>query len=329
MKKKIVYIIKIIALAVIVVYMIRSGIFTVDIIRKLISTSSLKYIFVSAVLYLLSQFICAYRIKLLARSVNAEICIASFFNITMVGNFFNMVIPGAVGGDIVKMLTMHRYGVSDSGKIFALFLTDRVIGLYSLIISAFLGAIYLFLIHRQAKYEHELLVLLITLAIILCGTVLFIALINMQNIRNIIKEMIKKKINNSQILFFIEFIKSVVNDKASALLLLLSIFSQYLSVIAILILTGIINSSIDGFNVSFLSITSITLLFGIIPVTPGNLGWTELVAAYAWSLVGSSNGSAIFLYWRVVTVFSSLPWGVIYLMSPQYKSHNKVMHAND
>lgn len=66
--------------------------------------------------------------------------------------------------------------------------------------------------------------------------------------------------------------------------------------------------------VSLLAVAAVVILIGIIPVTPGNIGWTELVAAFAWSIVGSHSGAAIFLYWRIVTVICSLPGGVIYLI---------------
>jgi len=59
---------------------------------------------------------------------------------------------------------------------------------------------------------------------------------------------------------------------------------------------------------------AIVLLFGIIPVTPGNIGWTELVASMGWSVVGSTAGGIIFFYWRIVCIIFSLPGGVLYLL---------------
>ena len=59
--------------------------------------------------------------------------------------------------------------------------------------------------------------------------------------------------------------------------------------------------------------SSIVLLLGIIPVTPGNIGWTELVASTGWSVVGSAAGGIIFFYWRIVSILFSLPGGLLYL----------------
>jgi uncharacterized membrane protein YbhN (UPF0104 family) len=66
------------------------------------------------------------------------------------------------------------------------------------------------------------------------------------------------------------------------------------------------SKDMPGF-ITLLAVSSIVMLFGIIPVTPGNIGWIELIAAFGWSAVGSDAGAEIFLYWRVVTVCCSLP----------------------
>jgi uncharacterized membrane protein YbhN (UPF0104 family) len=67
--------------------------------------------------------------------------------------------------------------------------------------------------------------------------------------------------------------------------------------------------------VALTAVSSIVMLFGIIPVTPGNIGWTELVASVGWSVVGSTAGGIIFFYWRIVNILFSLPGGLFYLLS--------------
>ena len=35
-----------------------------------------------------------------------------------------------------------------------------------------------------------------------------------------------------------------------------------------------------------MAVSSIIMLFGIVPITPGNLGWTESVATVGWGMLG-------------------------------------------
>jgi uncharacterized membrane protein YbhN (UPF0104 family) len=65
--------------------------------------------------------------------------------------------------------------------------------------------------------------------------------------------------------------------------------------------------------IALLAISSIVMLLGVIPVTPGNIGWTELLATFGWSTIGSRGGAEIFLSWRIITVICSLLGGLFYL----------------
>jgi hypothetical protein len=65
--------------------------------------------------------------------------------------------------------------------------------------------------------------------------------------------------------------------------------------------------------IALVAISSIVMLLGVIPVTPGNISWTELLATFGWSAVGSRGGAEIFLSWRIITVICSLLGGLFYL----------------
>jgi len=65
--------------------------------------------------------------------------------------------------------------------------------------------------------------------------------------------------------------------------------------------------------IALVAVSSIVMLLGVIPVTPGNIGWTELLATFGWSTIGSQGGAEIFLSWRITTVICSLLGGFFYL----------------
>ncbi len=52
---------------------------------------------------------------------------------------------------------------------------------------------------------------------------------------------------------------------------------------------------------------------GIIPVSPGNLGWTESLGSLLWSSQGLGWGGKLWLSYRLVTVLVSLT-GLIFFL---------------
>lgn len=55
------------------------------------------------------------------------------------------------------------------------------------------------------------------------------------------------------------------------------------------------------------------LLLNTIPLSPGNVGWTEVMAASVWALFGESDGVVVFVVFRVLLTVFSLGGSVIWL----------------
>ena len=91
-----------------------------------------------------------------------------------------------------------------------------------------------------------------------------------------------------------------------------SILIQLCSLAGLLILGNIVAEGLRDV-IPLVTVSTIVILVSVIPVTPGNLGWTELIAALGWSAAGSNAGATIFLNWRIVTIICSLPWGLVFL----------------
>jgi uncharacterized membrane protein YbhN (UPF0104 family) len=93
---------------------------------------------------------------------------------------------------------------------------------------------------------------------------------------------------------------------------LISLCIQLLSLLGLLILVNLLNTPLPDY-LTLMAVSSVVILIGIIPVTPGNIGWVELVASMGWSAIGSNAGGILFFYWRIITILFTLPWGILYI----------------
>lgn len=100
-----------------------------------------------------SAFICALRWFRLATVQGVTVSFRQIFELTMIGNFFNTFLPGAVGGDLIK--AWYIAGHSQQSKTRGIFtvLLDRIIGLSVII---FYAAITLFFFLDLLRSEHQL-----------------------------------------------------------------------------------------------------------------------------------------------------------------------------
>ena len=57
--------------------------------------------------------------------------------LTFIGHFYNMLLPGQVGGEAVKSVRLAQLGVSPAGAVFSV-VADRITGLLALLV---LGAV--------------------------------------------------------------------------------------------------------------------------------------------------------------------------------------------
>jgi hypothetical protein len=84
----------------------------------------LRLFALSSVAYLLLLFLAAVRWSIL---LGGEHTVAKLFSLTLIGAFFNNLLPGAVGGDAVKAYYLYR-DTGKGGKSIASVFLDRYVG---------------------------------------------------------------------------------------------------------------------------------------------------------------------------------------------------------
>jgi glycosyltransferase 2 family protein len=111
---------------------------------------------------------------LLLRIEKIDLPLTDALKLTLVGHFWNNVLPGAVTGDVVKMYYLGKKSPEKKAEAYATVMIDRVIGLAALVYLAFFAALFnmSFVLapdHEKLKltfYGNALLVIGFTVAIL-------------------------------------------------------------------------------------------------------------------------------------------------------------------
>jgi len=321
-KKHIIRVLKAVLALAIVAYLFRSDRISLQAIRQLFSIHNIPYLCLSALFFIASQFFSGIRLKGLLKTIDFTLNTRSAFAITMVGNFFNTVLPGMIGGDIVKGMYLAKQEPELKGRSAGILIMDRSVGLLALSLTGAAAIVYLLLTSSRVSsmYARQLTAVLwlVFAAIVLFGMVLLAA--NNKRVRQRIKDVMLSRFSKGLLFHMAEgFGKLAEGKKVLFLSFLLSFLIQLLSLFGLLVLVEVLHAAHPD-SIVILAVSSVVMLVGIVPLTPGNIGWVELVASFGWSAVGSNMGGQIFLFWRIVTTLCSLPWGLHYLNPLKRKS---------
>jgi uncharacterized protein (TIRG00374 family) len=319
MKKLITFTIKVIIASVLIYYLFSKNLLKSEYFLTFFSYGNLFNIALSSLLFLFSQFLASVRIKSFLYHSNIPAKILFIIQVTFVGNFFNMVVPGLVGGDLVKgyyLVNSEKEMKGISSGITGIIVIDRLIGILALSLIAGISLFYLTLYKKLflEVYQNEInLILYIIFSILIIAVTVFMVGRN-KRIRSFIRGRLEAIKDRSFILNTLSGMAKLLS--APQLLVktfILSLLIQFSSLLGILILAGLADD-IWREGLSLLASSSVVMFVGLIPITPGNIGWTELVGAFAWTAVGSDAGARVFAYWRIIVILCSLPGGLIYIL---------------
>ncbi len=245
----------------------------------LLKSSNLLLLFLAFILFNISKIISAVRLNWYFKEIDVEIEERNNIVLYYVGMFYNLFLPGGIGGDGYKALLIKRMFNVKVTPIFKALLLDRVSGLIALIFLASL----LFMVSDYAIYPITILAIIVA---ILIYPIFYL---------------VSKRYN-----IFIKYF-----NRTTILGLLVQIF-QLLSAIAIIY--ALPQSS---HLVEFLVLFLISSVVAVLPITIGGVGVRELTFLYGLGYigVGASLGVAFSFIFFLITLLSSLI-GILFLNRP-------------
>ncbi|MFT4093953.1 MAG: lysylphosphatidylglycerol synthase transmembrane domain-containing protein [Niabella sp.] len=132
--------------------------------RKLWAGAVAWPLIIALIAFIFSQFISSFRVLQFFHNVQIPIPVIENFKLYLLGMFYNLFLPGGIGGDGYKILVLKkRYNVTHKDVFTAVFF-DRLSGLWAL---GFLLAILSFFLPQLKEYK------LLTAAGFFTGTVIY------------------------------------------------------------------------------------------------------------------------------------------------------------
>jgi uncharacterized membrane protein YbhN (UPF0104 family) len=230
-----------------------------------------------------SKIISALRLNIFFREIGLNISEGSNFRLYLTGMFYNLFLPGGIGGDGYKIWLLKRTRNHSLKQITAAVLLDRINGLLAIGIMIAVGILF---IPRAESFRFA--VPLLTM-ILLFGYSIFVKLI------------------------FRNFLGSVITTT------LLSLFAQLLQIITVLFISYSIG--IKGSMVPISIIFLISSAVAVLPFTIGGIGARELVFLYSSQFLGieMSSAVAVSLIFLIITAITSLA-GIYYaVVLPEFE----------
>jgi len=319
MKKLLKILLKILLVGSILVYLVQSGRLNFEKLMLFKDAPEILALMVG-VLVLVVVPMATFRWWLLLRAIGVQVNPKQTFILTWIGNFFNTTLPGAVTGDVVKgyyvIKAQHEEGRT---RAFMTLLIDRIVGLFGLIVMAFLALVLnLELILSQERLHSLAWMITVPFG----GTVVFyaIAVFPFKEGRDpfirLFQRLPAKKISLKVYSAF----KSYQHQKSTLLLtLLLAIGIHTLIALLFFQVANLMGLKEMELATQFF-LMPIGLITVAIPLAPGGIGIGHAAFESLYQLAGFSGGADIFNLFVIVQLGVYLLGGIPYfLYSSKYK----------
>lgn len=271
---------------------------------------------VLAFLMILSaSFINFYRWSLLLKGQDIHLCAKDIISLCFIGLFFTTVLPGAVGGDLVKSVYITKKTPNKKAAAVTTILLDRIIGAAALIMIAAVG---LLLHYRTFMQQPALRTLGITILLVLIGIVLFTLLMLSRRVNR------NKKwrallgslpLSNIIIKIYDAFHAYRNKHKYLTLALIVSFGTHAFNILAFYTITRALG--FDSLNIyTYLFIVPIGMITTAIPISPAGIGVGQaaFMKLFEWTLgIRTTVGADAITITQGLSIIIFMIGGIFYL----------------
>ncbi|MSR73979.1 MAG: flippase-like domain-containing protein [Planctomycetes bacterium] len=253
--------------------------------ETIMSRIEARWLCLAAFLVFASLLLGALRWELLVRAQGLALGFQEAVRLTFIGLFFNNVVPGSTGGDIIKAwMLARRYGGRRAAAVTTV-LVDRVLGLFVLA-----GCAAVVMLFDLANYRQLAVILWTMLGCVAFGTVVFLS----RRVRRALRvDRLLKRLPAAGTLM--ELDQAIVNYRQFPGHI---VFAAVLSLVAQVCFVGAV--VIIGFDLgmdatsglrepellTYIMTLPCIFIVSAVPVLPGGWGVGEAAYAYFFSIVG-------------------------------------------
>ena len=265
---------------------------------------------IGAALVLTAFTLMAARLVLLCRPTTIRVSLADAVRLTMVGTFFSLVLPGAAGGDVVRIWYATHGHAGRRAEVVAIFLFDRAIGMFTLVMMP------LFVLPFAAGIRSVPAVqaLAWTAGLMLAGMIGGLAVVMSERLRRsaLVTWCFTHLPLGSSIAQMVDAVRVYRSAPGTVLqAIAISCVAQAVMIGATILLAGVLLG--DAFNWSVLVLIPLGLLANAVPATPGGLGVGEAAFDSLFRLGGLSQGATVLIGLRLLLLVPAAIGLAIYL----------------
>ncbi len=247
--------------------------------------------------------------------------------LTFIGGFFNLVVPGSTGGDVVKAYYAAKRSGRGTRSILSVFV-DRIIGVFTLVLVAAVALLYLDLTDQGGPGFR---IARVTIYALLAGGVFGIIVLASRRVRRMLGlSAVIRRLPLQHIVGEVGASIRLYRDQKAILLhaFVISLVNQ--TGIALVVFALADALAIEGVTaLTCLALVPLMNLLAAIPLLPGGWGVGELAFAYFFGQVGVPATEAVGLsvLFRLSFMLVNLPGGLFWVLMRDHDSRETIEAA--
>jgi len=272
-----------------------------------LSSIPLSFNLIFCLLFLLLNLILqSIRWKWLLRINKIYLSTWESLQITWIGQFFSLIMPGASGGEIIRGYYISKKAPNLKLAALSTLLIDRFMSLYGLM---FLSMLSFILILIRFEYNRNLFLIGLFVIIVTISSSLFLIFMLYKPLSSKLYRLLRKILSDSLIKLIqlnSQNVKSVFKS------LMLSFFCGIILICAFYLAGEIVGEEMQ-WHFTFL-IAPVVILANNLPIAPGGIGVAETVSSVLFGYFGINNGAGIMLLIRIGAGLTRLPGVIFYVL---------------
>lgn len=307
---------KLIISVLIITWLVTSGKLNFTAIKALFLSN---WIYFAPLLILANLFLLSERWRFLILTQEIFATRWQIFRLSMIGNFFNLAMPGGVGGDIIKAFYFSKHFPARKTVAATGVLIDRVLGLYAMMGMALLAMIFDLRHIETVSNLYRLFQLLLVLFLATSFVLIFIFTKN-QQVKTWIVKLIQLLPFQSQLLGIYEsFNKYGAKMKDIVKVIFISFIAQLFTILFLYFTAKQITTAEINL-IMFFYIAPIGFMATAIPISPAGIGIGQAAFFYLYNVYSNSNSD---VGATIITAFQVIQFGLSLLGSYFYFSEKK------
>lgn len=257
----------------------------------------------------------SWRLCLLMQPQALYLSFSASLRLTLIGLFFNTCLPGATGGDIVRIYYAAKDNPGRRIEIVTIFLLDRVAGMFSiLLLPLLLSPFFAQALASQTILQTLLWATAFGLSMMMVGMgCAMSARVCESRVVSWLLQQLPRGQYLARVLATCQTAGSHLGSLGASLIVSLGV--HMLMTLATLLIVQVTRP--EGVSLLMALLIPLGFVANALPLTPGGLGVGEAAFDHLFQLAGFTGGAVALLGWRLLMLLIGLPGLVVYIFAKQ------------